>query len=239
MDSVMPKVKPTTFKVISAVARQTWGWKGRESVELSYTDITKLTGISSVNTIKSAICEAQPYINQVVKDGQGFEYSMKPIEETVSKNDTEESESLSKNDTDTDGTMSINDTVLCQNLTESLSKNDTDTSGLKEEKENNNNNNDDDDLTFADAIRAYENNIAVIGPTISQDISVAVEEVGAKWVIDAVKIAARKNVKNWSYIAAILKNWQTLGYQDIKQPGNGRVMQSAHNGTANTDGSFY
>ena len=209
----MPKVKPTTFKVISAVARQTWGWKGRESVELSYTDITKLTGISSVNTIKSAICEAQPYINQVVKDGQGFEYSMKPIEETVSKNDTEESESLSKNDTDT--------------------------SGLKEEKENNNNNNDDDDLTFADAIRAYENNIAVIGPTISQDISVAVEEVGAKWVIDAVKIAARKNVKNWSYIAAILKNWQTLGYQDIKQPGNGRVMQSAHNGTANTDGSFY
>lgn len=135
MDEVMPRVKPTTFKIISVIARQTWGWQGRTAVELSYEDLTRLTGIKSANTIKAAIVEAEPFINQVAKDNQGFEYSMKPVGQTLSKNDIVLDETLSENDISKNDTLSKNDTEPYQNLTESVSKNDMVYSGHKENKE--------------------------------------------------------------------------------------------------------
>lgn len=114
IDVVMPQVKPTTFKVIMLIARQTWGWRDRDNVELSHKDFRDMTGIGSENTVKAAIVEAAPFIVQVEKEGQGFVYSMKPIPET-----------LSKFDTVGDETISNFDTVPPQNLIPPLSKFDT------------------------------------------------------------------------------------------------------------------
>ena len=238
MDEVMPDVKPATFKIISIVARQTWGWKGRSSAVLSYTDLRKLTGIGSINTIKAAICEALKYIEQVEKEGQGFEYSMKPIGQSVSIIDTVEAESVSEIDIAKTDTVSEIDTVLCQKLTESVSEIDIATSGSKEKKEIKNNN-DDDGLSFADAVAAYENNIAIITPAVSDELGEMVDEVGAGWVIDAVKIAAKQNKRNWAYAAAILRNWKALGHQDSRNKTNGTNGHAAQSGTTNQDGSFY
>ena len=57
VDEVMPKVSPNAYKVIMAVARQTWGW-GEDSAELSNTDLMELTGIGSKPTIIKAINDA-------------------------------------------------------------------------------------------------------------------------------------------------------------------------------------
>lgn len=134
LDVIMPQVKPTTFKVIALIARKTWGWRGRDSVELSYTDFQTMTGIRGTNTIKAAIVEAEPFINQAAKEGQGFIYSMKPIAETLSKFDIVEDETLSKFDRVDEGTISNFDREPYQNLTPSLSNFDTVTSGPKEKE---------------------------------------------------------------------------------------------------------
>lgn len=120
IDTVMPQVKPTTFKVIMLIARQTWGWRGRGCVELSYAELKTMTGIKSHNTLKEAIAEAEPYINQTPGKTQGFIYSMKPM--TMSNFDTPSKRAMSKNDISKFDTVSEND---FQNLTPSLSEIDT------------------------------------------------------------------------------------------------------------------
>lgn len=126
MDIIMPNVRPTTFKVICAIARQTWGWaNGAEWVTLSQKDIADLTGISSPNTIKAAIDEALAYIIQEPAGSQGYKYSMKPIPETASKNDRVEPETVSNSDTSNFDTPSKNDREPYQNLTPTLSNFDT------------------------------------------------------------------------------------------------------------------
>lgn len=112
MDVVMPAVKPATFKIVSAVARQTWGWE-RAEIQLSFSQLEKMTGMS-INTIKTAILDASDYIDAVaLPKEQGYIYRMKDAS-TMSTIDIVET-----------GTISEVDGVLCQELTGTMSEIDT------------------------------------------------------------------------------------------------------------------
>lgn len=120
MDVIMPSVKPTSFKIVAAIARQTWGW-GELEKEISLTDFSNLTGIKSITTIREAIADSLEYINQTpLPNKQGFLYSMKPMQEgeTLPENDIVQGQ-------ETSSTISNSDTVLCQNLTGTISNSDT------------------------------------------------------------------------------------------------------------------
>ncbi|MGB2827674.1 MAG: replication protein [Dehalococcoidales bacterium] len=56
-DEVMPKAKPNTFKVVSAVVRKTAGW-GKKSDRISARQLQKMTGIKSLGTLQAAINDA-------------------------------------------------------------------------------------------------------------------------------------------------------------------------------------
>lgn len=248
MDEVMPDVKPATFKIISIIARQTWGWKGRSSVVLSYTDLKNLTGIGSVNTIKAAICEALKYIEQVEKEGQGFEYSMKPIGQSVSEIDTVEAESISKIDTLKTGTVSEIDTVLCQKLTESVSKIDTATSGSKEKKEINKRTREDVALIALfegmtgftpphDTTDMYaEEWLAPTRSILSQSRDFAEAEKRLTYAIIHLR-KIRYTIKSPKSLLVTALNW----YPDAiaGEKSNGTNGYAAHAGVTNQDGSFY
>lgn len=67
---------------------------------------------------------------------------------------------------------------------------------------------------FIAAIKAYEENLAVITPVVSEGIAEALRLYGEKWVIDAIAVSARRNKRNWSYVEGILRNWHAKGHQD-------------------------
>ncbi|PSL41735.1 DnaD/phage-associated family protein [Salsuginibacillus halophilus] len=73
---------------------------------------------------------------------------------------------------------------------------------FEEESLNYNKGNDDD---FANAIQAYQQNIGVINPAVSQDIEAWIDDMG-ELVSEAIKRAALNN-KPWPYARAIIKNW--------------------------------
>jgi hypothetical protein len=125
IDKIMPNAKSgNAFKVISAVARKTWGWKGKEDewAELSYGDLSTLTGIKNINTLKAAIVDACEFVEQRENPNQGYSYRMK---------------TMSKIDTVCDDTISEIDTEHYQNLIQPISEIDTDTRLSKEVKRNN------------------------------------------------------------------------------------------------------
>ncbi len=59
--------------------------------------------------------------------------------------------------------------------------------------------------------KVYEENIGLITPLIADALKDAEISYPETWIYDAVRIAAEKNKRNWSYILAILKRWQAEG----------------------------
>jgi len=57
----------------------------------------------------------------------------------------------------------------------------------------------------------YEQNIGPLTPMIAEQLKDAEEEYPAQWIEEAFKIAVANNVRKWSYIEAILKDWQDRG----------------------------
>lgn len=58
MDKIMPNVQNgSTFKVISAVARQTWGYR-RDCHDVSFSEFMDMTGIRNKTTLSNAIQDA-------------------------------------------------------------------------------------------------------------------------------------------------------------------------------------
>lgn len=134
IDVIMPKLQnANAFAVVSLVARNTWGMKDTEWIDLSFSDISAATGIKSVNTIKKAISLSDDFIEKRPLPNQGYEYRMK----TVSKNDIVNSKTLSNSDMSKNDTVSEFDTDEYQKMTPPVSKNDIDTpdTSYKEEKE--------------------------------------------------------------------------------------------------------
>jgi DnaD/phage-associated family protein len=67
---------------------------------------------------------------------------------------------------------------------------------------------------FGDVVAAYENNIAMITPIMSDEIQSAVDEFGADNIIEAISLAVKADVRKWSYINGILKRWRKNGKQE-------------------------
>ena len=63
----------------------------------------------------------------------------------------------------------------------------------------------------AKIFKAYENNISMLTPIISNRVGDAIDTYPAEWIIDAIEESVRHNARNWAYIEAILKNWQAKG----------------------------
>ncbi len=58
---------------------------------------------------------------------------------------------------------------------------------------------------------AYEENIGLITPMIADELRALFDDYPSDWTVDAIKEAAKNNVRKMSYILAILKNWQANG----------------------------
>jgi DnaD/phage-associated family protein len=57
----------------------------------------------------------------------------------------------------------------------------------------------------------YEQNIGPLTPILSQMLDDAEKSYPADWLEEAIKIAVKKNVRNWNYVEAILRSWKEKG----------------------------
>ena len=65
-----------------------------------------------------------------------------------------------------------------------------------------------------DIFTLYEENIGMLTPLISEELSQAERLYPASWITDAIKEAASLNKRNWRYISRILERWQQEGRND-------------------------
>lgn len=65
-----------------------------------------------------------------------------------------------------------------------------------------------------DIFTLYEENIGMLTPLISEELSQAERLYPTDWITDAVKEAASLNKRNWRYISRILERWQKEGRSD-------------------------
>lgn len=63
----------------------------------------------------------------------------------------------------------------------------------------------------------YEKNIGPLTPILAETLEDAEKEYPPEWLEDAVKIAVKKNVRNWQYIEAILRSWKEKGRSEKDQ----------------------
>jgi DnaD/phage-associated family protein len=71
-----------------------------------------------------------------------------------------------------------------------------------------------DDADFATVVSAYENNISMITPIMSETIQAAIDEFGAENIVEAIGLAVKSDVRKWSYVNGILKRWRKDGKQE-------------------------
>lgn len=79
---------------------------------------------------------------------------------------------------------------------------------------------------IGDAVCAYENAIGLIaGPTQTEEIKAFLAELHERghpeWWQMALAVACDNNARKWSYIRAVLRNWQEQGRPGLKPPSNG------------------
>lgn len=59
--------------------------------------------------------------------------------------------------------------------------------------------------------RLYEQNIGIITPLIADHLRDAADLYPVEWIERAFREAVQHNIRKWSYISAILRNWETEG----------------------------
>jgi DNA replication protein len=59
----------------------------------------------------------------------------------------------------------------------------------------------------------YEQNIGLLTPMIANQLEDAADHYPAEWIESAFSEAVQRNKRNWKYISAILKRWETEGRQ--------------------------
>jgi DNA replication protein len=59
----------------------------------------------------------------------------------------------------------------------------------------------------------YEHNIGLLTPMIASQLEDAADHYPAEWVEAAFSEAVQRNKRNWKYISAILRRWETEGRQ--------------------------
>jgi len=66
----------------------------------------------------------------------------------------------------------------------------------------------------------YEENIGPLTPILAQTLEEAEKEYPADWIEEALSLAVKKNVRNWSYVEAILRSWKEKGRGEADQRNN-------------------
>ena len=64
----------------------------------------------------------------------------------------------------------------------------------------------------------YEENIGMLAPMIAEELKAAEQLYPASWIDDAFREAVSRNKRNWKYIEAILKRWDSEG-REYGAPG--------------------
>jgi len=62
----------------------------------------------------------------------------------------------------------------------------------------------------------YEQNIGLLSPLIADHLKDAADKYPQEWIEAAFREAVQHNKRNWSYISAILRRWETEGRQQWK-----------------------
>jgi len=65
----------------------------------------------------------------------------------------------------------------------------------------------------------YEQNIGMVTPMIAEKLRLAERDYPPDWIYDAFSLAAERNVRKWSYIHQILRNWAKNGKDIPAQTG--------------------
>ena len=71
--------------------------------------------------------------------------------------------------------------------------------------------------TAKNVFAIYESEIGAITPFIVDDLKDLELTFPEDWIIDAIRVASRKNARNLPYIEAILKRWKAEGKDDGKK----------------------
>lgn len=57
----------------------------------------------------------------------------------------------------------------------------------------------------------YEQNIALLTPTMAEELKEAEETYPPSWIEEAFQIAVERNARNWRYVKSILERWRQEG----------------------------
>jgi DNA replication protein len=67
------------------------------------------------------------------------------------------------------------------------------------------------DVELPNIFTLYEHNIGPLTPMIADILRDAEDTFPQSWIEEAMEIAVQNNVRKWSYISAILEDWQNRG----------------------------
>ena len=70
----------------------------------------------------------------------------------------------------------------------------------------------------AEVFKAYEQEIGMLTAFTREEVLDAIEHYPHDWIIEAIKEAAKNNVRKWSYARAILESWKVNGYKTDVRP---------------------
>jgi DnaD/phage-associated family protein len=86
------------------------------------------------------------------------------------------------------------------------------------------------DNDFAEVCKAYEQNIGVLTPMISEELQEYFDDIPkdlrTTWMLDAFKRSVEQGVRKWSYARTILQDWITKGKQDTKKVSIGSTNET-------------
>jgi DNA replication protein len=68
----------------------------------------------------------------------------------------------------------------------------------------------------------YEQNVGLLLPMVAEELRDAADTFPAEWIEDAFREAVQQNKRNWSYIRAILRRWETEGKGGTSHGAHGR-----------------
>lgn len=86
------------------------------------------------------------------------------------------------------------------------------------EKRTRNNNKNEEEYSssiYAHVIKTYEENFGVISSQVSQSINGWIDDLGEDLVLEAMRIAYKKNKRFWGYVEGILRDWAAKGYRSV------------------------
>ena len=66
--------------------------------------------------------------------------------------------------------------------------------------------------------KVYEQNIGLLTEAVSERIKLAEKDYSTAWVVEAIRLAARRNKRRWDYTEGILRNWLRDGKDDGEKP---------------------